>query len=562
VLTGRIVRDEDDTPVTSARLVLASTQVTGPDSAWREVSDPDGRFRWEDPPAGRYHLFVQAEGLAVEVTRHVRIDDQLTLPALQVRLPRGQVLRGVVRDDATGAPVPGALVVSDTDAPALMLSLDEGDLLHVVVARARTDALGRFELRDLSRGEPQVLRASAPSFAPAWVTVEASGLAVGGAEAATPEVEIRLPAGGAVEGQVWRGWGDPWEGAGMVASFMPPTPAARCMVFDTTHADAQGRYRIADLPALQGVVLLFNDFESPSGMPEMQSMTVRAGATTRVDFGAQWSPAPGQGVLVGTLREAGGRPAFGRMLSIMGQDCPDPTTEWVGAMVDEAGHWQVAGLAPGGYDVFLVLGVEGTIALAGSVELPPGGGGARLDLQVPEGALEGRVLRPDGEPLAHAVIIIEGRKTSGDWRFIGRCLADASGAYRAEALAPGMYRALGFDWNGLFGAGMSEQVLVGTGTQALDLALQEGGRVRVTAADAAGAPLPGARVLLRDDRGRAWSLHESPLTGADGTLLLQSVPTGRWEVEAVLAGHAPARTVVHVAVGAQAEAPLVLPRPK
>jgi len=250
------------------------------------------------------------------------------------------------------------------------------------------------------------------------------------------------------------------------------------------------------------------------------------------------------------------------MRSVLEQDCEDPANDWVGAMVDAEGRWQVAGLAPGRYEAYVVLARDGTISLAGSVELPPDGSGARLDLVLPTGALTGRVLRPDGEPLPHAVLILEGRETSGEWRFIGRCVADAAGAYRAEALAPGLYRTLAFDWNEHLGAALSEQVVVGAGPLELDLHLQPGGSVLVRATDADGQPLARARVLLRDERGRAWTLHESSLTGPDGTLLLQSVPAGRWEVEAVLAGHAPARTVVDVALDAPAEASLVLAQPR
>ncbi len=548
VLTGRIVRDEDGSPVTVARLVLASTDLADPDSEDEVVDDPDGRFRWEDPPPGRYHLYVQAEGLAVHVTRHVRIDPGLMLPPLEIRMRRGMTVRGVVRDADTGAPVPGALVVSDTDAPAIMLALDGEQLPEVIVARTLADDEGRFELRDLSRGPPQVLRASASGRGPAW--------AEAGPDAG--ELEIRLPLGGAVEGQVWRGEGEPWEGAGLVASFLPMAPLARCMAFDVALSDAQGRYRMDDLPAQMGVVLLFEDFEAPTKMPDMQSMTVRAGASVRVDFGGR--PATlGAGVIEGTLTEPGGRPAARRMISVMQEGCEDPATDWVGAMVADDGRWRVEGLAPGRYEIFLVLDAAGAVTRAGAVELPPNGG-ARLDLVLPTGALEGRVLRPDGAPLPHALVIVEGRETSGEWRFVGRNLTDDEGRWRAEALPPGLYRALGFDWQEHLGAVMSEQVVVGTEAQALDLQLLDGGRLLVSATDAGGRPLAGARVLLRDERGRTWSLSEKPLTGAGGTLLLHSVPAGRWEVEAVLAGHVPARTVVDVAAGIEAETRLTLPR--
>jgi len=206
-----------------------------------------------------------------------------------------------------------------------------------------------------------------------------------------------------------------------------------------------------------------------------------------------------------------------------------------------------------------VLALDGTVTRAADVVLTPAGG-ERLDILLPAGALEGRVLGSDGQPLGRAVLIVQRRLTSGEWIFVNRNLADDQGRWRAEALAPGLYRALAFDWQGEAGSALSEPVALGDGPQSLDLALLAGGRLRVLATDAAGAPLAGVLVVVRDARGRDWPLSEKPRTGADGVLDLPGVPSGRWEGEARLAGHQPARATVDVVVAGQAEARLVLLR--
>jgi len=114
----------------------------------REFQDPDGRFEIESLGPGPYAVFVLAEGLATWKTA-------VTPPAeVAPVLGRGADVHGVVRNGATGDPIAGALVISETDAPVADLPVEAAAVPSGTRAAA-ADRRGR-RLR-----APQPLRRSA-----------------------------------------------------------------------------------------------------------------------------------------------------------------------------------------------------------------------------------------------------------------------------------------------------------------------------------------------------------------------------------------------------------------
>jgi 5-hydroxyisourate hydrolase-like protein (transthyretin family) len=549
-LVGRIRRPADALPVPEALLILVQSDITsdGPRQFVHEVHEGDGQFDWTDLPRGRFHLVVQVAGYAADITRHITIDSTLVLPPLDIRLVPGRTVRGRVVAADTGAPMAGAVVFSDSDAPAVLVGLIEPAFAREHLPLTHTDEDGRFELQHLRDG-PQVLRATHAGYAPAFGEVAAD----------TADIELRLPQGGSVGGDVRREDGTPWAGAQVIASFVNPLPAGRCMSFGYGVTNEQGYYQIDDLPATQGMVLLLGTPEAERHMPPMEATTVPAGGLARVNFGAP-VPAGEEGTVVGFLSEADGSPAAGRMVSVLSKAW-EASGHFETSMVDEQGNWRIEKLPADTYDVYVVFDPQfGIVTRVGQVAVPARGE-ARFSAQLPSGSLAGRVLSPDGTPVARTDLVVMQREATGNWEFVSHIMTDEAGAWQCGSLAPGLYRAMAFDRTGVFGAARGEPVLVGT-SEVGDLTVQltQGGTLQVHVATAEGAPVPGALITLTDARGENWEFTQFQRTGPDGALQLAGVPVGIWSVQAQLAPGAPARISVELRAGEAAPADLVLPR--
>jgi hypothetical protein len=548
-ISGRVTRAPDGEPLPKFRLILVQSDVTaqGPRQVVHEVEDADGRFRWSKLPLGRFHLYVQAEGLAPSITRHVSIDETLVLPPLEIELVPGRKLRGRVVHGETGAPVAGAIVVSQTDAPAIMLGYTAEALEGQHLPQTTTDEEGRFELARL-RPELQVLQATFPGRAPGLVEVPADA----------DETELRMPEPGSIIGDVRRDDGSPWPNVIIIASFTNPLPSARCMNYGFGITDAEGHYRIDDLPAQEGMLLNLGEVDAVVRMPAMEAITVQAGRTLRVDFGPRVPPAD-TGTLVGILTEADGKPAAGRMISVLGSTW-ERTGHFETSMVNADGEWRVERLPADTYDIYAVFdATDGTVTLAGRVNLPAGGE-THVSLQLSGGAITGRVLAPDGTPLGRSDVIVERREATGTWEFASHAVADEAGTWRCQSLAAGLYRATCFDRTGRYGAARGEPVIVGSEEIAgHDIHLGLGGDllVRVTGPD--GAPVEGAAIQLRDARGATWDFAQWQATGPGGSFKFSAIPIGMWDVEAALEGGPAGRTSVEVRSGEAAVASIVLP---
>ena|GEM_PF-6584497 len=549
LLQGRVTRVADGSPVTRPRLILVQSDITaqGPKQIVHEVEDEDGRFRWIVTTPGRYHLFVQAEGLAVGITRHVLIDPGLVLPPLDIALEPGRTLSGRVVDAGTGAPVEGALVLSDTDAPAIMLAFDEQGLDFEHLQRTHTDADGRFALAHL-RSDIQVLRATHAGRAPAFVE----------ASPQTSEVELRLPAGASLEGDVRHEDGTIWPAALVIASFMNATASGRCMNYGFAVTDAEGHYRMDDLPPAPGMVLMLGTPDDVRQVPAMESVVLSVGQTARVDFPRQ--QAETTGTLVGFMAEADGTPAVGRMVSVMARSWEE-SGHFAPSMVDENGAWRIEKLPPDNYAIYAVFdAADGTVSCVGHADVAAGAE-THASVRLPEGGVAGRVLGPDGKTVGRMDLSVEQRDATGDFTFIAHMVSDEVGAYRGQALSPGVYRVTAFDYRaGVYGAARSEAVLVGTDVvEGVDIQLDLGGDLRVVVHSTDGSPVAGVRLVMRDARGSRWDFGQFQHTGPDGSFAFRSLPTGAWEVEAVGAGGVKVRTTVVVRPGETAQASLVLP---
>lgn len=119
------------------------------------VTAKDGRVRLERLPAGPWSVAVRARGF--EIAREARFSGA----ALTVKLEKGGVITGVVRDGGTKAPVPGARVAIQDGMPM------PGDWQEGVARNeAVSDAKGQFRLEGIGRRAATVV-ARANGYGPA-----------------------------------------------------------------------------------------------------------------------------------------------------------------------------------------------------------------------------------------------------------------------------------------------------------------------------------------------------------------------------------------------------------
>jgi hypothetical protein len=270
-LEGRVI-DPQDKPVAGAEVTVlgggagATTLVPLKD---RFRSGPDGTFRFTAPEDAIVE--AQHEGFATARARvdySVRVSRKLTVrlkPAGGTRL----AIDGVV-EDQRGSPADGAVISAAAKAR-----------VGEPPATVRTDAEGRFQLRDLEGGT-WLLTASKPGAAPA--SVEAAAGATG--------VRIRLTAGAGIAGHV--------RDRRSKAPIAPFTVLVQSNeVRSISVIDLAGRYEFDDLAPGDVVVSVVAPGYAPS--PEVRVTIPAPGAPpARADFDLS----PG-GTLQGVVVERG-----------------------------------------------------------------------------------------------------------------------------------------------------------------------------------------------------------------------------------------------------------------
>jgi RNA polymerase sigma factor (sigma-70 family) len=172
-----------------------------------------------------------------------------------------------------------------------------------------------------------------------------------------------------------------------------------------------------------------------------------------------------------------------------------------------------------------------------------------------EGGLRGRVLDPEGRPLAGAVVMAYRQVTAADRdrpSDLAPVTTGSDGTFAFGGLAPGYYNvAAAADG---FAAGGRVSISIGgdATTSWLDLPLPRGGAIlsgRVL--EAGGGPIPGASVQIRGGaqvphplRGPSPQLHTLTVkTDATGTYRVQ-LPEWTYHVTAAASGYAAARSLI------------------
>lgn len=506
-----------------------------------------GRFAIDEVRKGDYVVWVGARGRAYFASSVVELGDQPF--EVRAELGVGATLTGRVLDRATGLPIAGASVISESDVPASMIELHLDAKYESWIAIERTDGGGHFVLEHLRTAAPR-LRVTAPGFAPAWLACDGS----------TGDVELSLTPGATLVGRVEDSLGTPQREHVLVAV---PMDSSQYPLYwsEQIRTDDRGEFRCVDLPAIQCVVVHLGslaDRANWSPVPAVRYVTLAAGEERRADF---TTPVRGARVF-GRLLDPSGAPVGNRTLTLVpaGETVEDPT-RWRITNVEEDGRFDVRGLAAGTYELYVSARAPMEVLYQLSVVVEKNHE-LELDVHLGGGSISGRAVAADGgAPLAGVVWILM-RTVDGREDFAARVIGDGDGEFEIPSLIDGEYRLLALPQDGVHALASSARLVVAGGAAVgpVELALGRGARASVRVLDTAGAPVIGARLEIRDAQGSDLSLTELQRTDTQGRLDLVGMPEGRFTFVAKLGDVASAEVAHDFVAGEPAAIELRLAR--
>ena len=563
VLEGIVVSRKTTKAVTSFEIRIARRRETSslisfsPTSAEGFIdltlpfATPNGKFRIVGVNPGTLRLAARAPGHGEQTTDWIDLIEGETRKGILIYLEPEAVIEGKVVDAATGAPVAGAEIRRDVGG---------GNAIENVLAQflasadAKSDDEGRFRLDGLVAGTHRLV-ASHPRYvdgaAPATEVAPGQTIA---------DLRIALERGGEIFGTVAGPGGAPAPGAAVICQELTR------FKMRSVKADVRGEYRIPGLAAGSYTVTRMPESFDFSGenfiadiTSSMQTHNVRLkpGESLRVDF----TPAlQGSASVRGTVRQAG-TPAAGAMVVVFAQ----ATGEEAGTggmrtgMTGADGSYRIDGLIAGPAFVQVNqadLGMEGGQSAAIATATLREGETTTIDLEIPAGAVTGRVVDGlTGEPLAGVAVYAATAGEAGEsmlelaMRRAATVRTDEKGAFRLRNLRGGVHRVVA-GGSDLFAGGSTRHALVHRD----GVAVPDGGTVDVgtlrlppaaaiegVVTDAAGRTLSGASIFLRDAGSGAYLEEWTAITSSDsGRFEYRGVPGGRWDVVCRAPGHATA----------------------
>ena len=553
------------------------------DGNWREIAAADGRFELRGIPPGSVRVRVRADGYLDAEAQTVELLAGQTSDELVFLLAAGMTASGTVVDAATGKPVGDAQVTAyqqreRQNRGGFQVDIDPEDMDFLALSSTQwrrsaiTDSQGRFHIESLATGKyrftarhPDLAKSSAKD-----VVIEAGK--------PVPPIEIRLDAGGSIEGNATGVAMRPLADA-VIAAFSMQSGTLR-----SSSTDKIGYYRIDGLPPGQYAVFKSRMDERADNIPlellsnmRLKTVTVKQGKVSRLDIKDETE----DGVRVhGVVRE-NGAPVPRALVTLLGTDRDGILGMGVRAnAAGMDGRYELVGIKPGSY-VAQVSRFQGRpMQTSFPLEVPDGNLDFAFDIDLPSSEVAGRVIDSRGNPVAGVQVSLGSEDgAAGADGLLGMIAqgglsqgrTDDNGEFRMRSVAAGTYtlragvrmgggRRGGGGGGGEPGAqrhGSAELpgvVVDGrTSVEGLVVTVPLAGRISGIVVDGSGGPVRGAEIHYaetshkqrRADRSSGiaslFGMQERPIvTGEDGRFAIEGLNPGvydlRVDTEALQAG--------------------------
>ncbi len=370
VVTG-VVIDARGAPLAEAVVRLTSLAPNATDFDGETETDAAGRYLISPVPPGEYEITAQAppyHNLAVYKARLTLTSGQELTQNLQ--LAAGAVIEGLIQDEE-GNPVAGVLVYT----------LGHAD--HT----SSSDSSGRYRLEQLSAGTYDLH--VEPTDDMRYLAQALTGVTVAAGETVTRNLVLRRA--GEIRGRITTADGQPVAGASIDVGIQ---------TWQTVQSDSNGAYHVAGVPPGPRTVKVVPPAGSGLLPATREGVPVIARQTAVADF-----TLAAAATLTGVALDTRGVGVAGAIVSALRSERGAPA---ITAPVDSAGYYRLD-LPPDRYDVTVqpAAAQAGLLLPATHHNVVLGAGETRvLDFTLADGgAIEGRVLDSDGQPLPGFVTV-------------------------------------------------------------------------------------------------------------------------------------------------------------
>jgi len=531
---GRVVAAKDEIPVAGATVSLARSQGFGrignEDQEGLAVTGVDGAFSIGGLESRTYTVAATQPDFSpnngrVEVPSDTDVDDFV------IKLSKGGTLTGAVRD-AQKQPVSGATV--------LVTKIPMAGAPQTV----STGPDGRYTVEKMAPGDYVVMRQNLGGPVMLMSGIKQATVR----EGETTVFDIDEASKINLTGRVLKS-GQPVPNAML---FFSKGGGGAAVDMRTGSSDTAGRYQVGlDEPGTYRVGVSAGgtfargmsaiNVEVPDQPAPVVDITMRAAG------------------IVGRVTGADGKPVANAMINARatGDTAPGSGGGRMGGSTTGDGTYAIENLPAGAYEVTVQASgyrspEPSTVSIASDSDRPA------VDFQLERGrSFRGQVVDPQGNGIAGAYVVAAsagsdggGQRTSTDVNGTFVMTAPGDGAIDVTAIAQGFAAAR------LVGVTPSED-------EALRIQTPRGGRVRVTALGANGAPVPGASVRCSAKPGFLGSDYAAMFsgslsTGSDGAISVGPLAPGSYEI-AVSSGAKRQTQSINVTEGGEAVVSVVLP---